>query len=121
MKAIAERYEVAAIERDQKTQLRLMVQPLYRYTDEKQGIIDGAVFSYAAGTNPEVLLLLECRGVDANLSWYAAFARFGANRLEANSGATSVWESPAIQKWDPRESYYSQFGPVDRVFQANEE
>lgn len=44
----------------EKIELRLMTQPIYRYDDEAAGILDGAVFVFANGTNPEMGLLLEC-------------------------------------------------------------
>jgi hypothetical protein len=118
MKEIAGRYEITTFERTLKSQLRLMVQPLYRYADEERGLIDGAIFSYAAGTNPEALLLVECRKADEASSWHAAFARFGANFCQARKGEAVVWECPAVQRWDAKAPYFSQFGPVERVFDA---
>ena len=97
-----------------------MVQPLYRYADEERGLIDGAIFSFAAGTNPEALLLVECRKTGDAPAWHAAFARFGANRCQARKGEAVVWECPAIERWDAKEPYFSQFGPVERVFAATE-
>jgi hypothetical protein len=118
MKSIAERYEVTTFEGTTKSQLRLLVQPLYRYSDEKQGLLDGAIFSFAAGTNPEALLLVECQETADAISWQAAFSRFGASQCEAKLSETVVWESPAIKKWSAKEPYFSQFGPADRVFHA---
>ena len=118
MKEIARRYEITSFERTDKSQLRLMVQPLYHYADEQRGLIDGAIFSYAAGTNPEALLLVECRMADDAPAWHAAFARFGANGCQARKGETVVWECTAIQRWDAKEPYFSQFGTIERVFEA---
>jgi hypothetical protein len=118
MKAIAEGYELTGFEGTLSTQLRLMVQPLVRYADEEQGLIDGAIFSFASGTNPEALLIVECRRDARALAWRAALARFGANRCQARTGETVVWECPAIGKWDPREPYFSRFGPAEEVFAA---
>jgi hypothetical protein len=124
MKQIAERYEVAALEKTQRSVsggglrsgLRLMVQPLHRYADEEQGLVDGAIFSFAAGTNPEVLLLVECRKAADAPAWHVAFARFGASALQARQGETIVWECPAIQRWDTKAPYFSHFGAADHVF-----
>ena len=44
MKEIAGRYEITTSEGTLKSQLRLMVQPLFRYADEERGLIDGAIF-----------------------------------------------------------------------------
>jgi hypothetical protein len=118
MKEIAGRYDVTTSEGTVRSQLRLMVQPLYRYADQRRGLIDGAIFSYAAGTNPEALVLIECRKAEDAATWHAAFARFGANACQAQQREAVVWECPAVQKWDAKEPYFSQFGPVERVFGA---
>lgn len=118
MKAIAERYELTTFQGTVTTQLRLMVQPLVRYADEEQGLIDGAIFAFASGTNPEALLLVECRKSAAAPAWQAALARFGANRCQARRGETVVWERSAIGKWDSKEPYFSRFGPAEEVFAA---
>ena len=118
MKEIARRYEITSFERTDKSQLRLLVQPLYRYADEQRELIDGAIFCYASGTNPEALLLVECLKTEDASAWRAAFARFGANGCQARKGEAVVWECPAIQKWDAKEPYFSQFGPIEQVFEA---
>ncbi len=118
MKEIAERYEISSLEKTNKSQLRLMVQPLYRYANEKSGLIDGAIFSFALGTNPEALLLLECRKTGESPAWQAAFVRFGANAFQARRGDAMVWECPAIQEWNAKEPYFSKFGPVEEVFKT---
>jgi hypothetical protein len=118
MKEIAARYEITTFENMAKSQLRLLVQPLCRYADEQRGLIDGAIFSYAAGTNPEALLLVECRKDGDTPVWHAAFARFGANRCQARKGDAVVWECPAVQQWDAKEPYFSRFGPAEEVFEA---
>jgi hypothetical protein len=121
MKEIAERYEVTTSEGTQKMQLRLMIQPLYRYADGERGLVDGAIFSYAAGTNPETLLILECRKTFDASDWHAAFVRFGANICQARQDDEVVWECPAVKSWSPKEPYFSQFGPVEKVFGADGE
>jgi hypothetical protein len=121
MKQIAERYEVAALEGTLRSQQRLMVQPLHRYADEAQGLIDGAIFAFASGTNPEVLLLVECRKAADGPAWQVAFARFGANAMQARQVETLVWECPAIQRWNAKEPYFSQFGTALQVFEPASE
>ena len=116
MKGIAGRYEVTTSGGTLKSQLRLMVQPLFRYADEERGLIDGAIFSFASGTNPEALLIVECRKAGNAVAWHAAFVRFGASACQARLGEAVVWERPAIGRWDPNEPYFSRFGPVEQVF-----
>jgi hypothetical protein len=49
----------------------LRTQPIDRYENRDEGIVDGAAFVFAYGTNPELLLLLEC---DAS-GWQFGLAR----------------------------------------------
>jgi hypothetical protein len=44
---------------DNRDQMRLMPTPICRYADAESGLIDGAVFGYTMGTNPDVLLVIE--------------------------------------------------------------
>jgi len=119
MKEIALRYSVTGIYRAgaQTTELRLMDRPLSRFSDAEHGLIDGAFYAFAAGTNPEVLLIVECREkTGGEPAWYYGFARMGAGRGVARLGKTIVWEQPEIKSWDPSEPYFSTFGSVDSVF-----
>jgi hypothetical protein len=64
-------------------ELRLLPQPLFRYGDEKGDIVDGALFAYVwtKGTDPEVILLVECRKTDRGLAWHFAPVRFSNRSL----------------------------------------
>ena len=60
MRNIVRRFEVKEIYRGNPNALRMMTQPVDRYEDRERGIVDGAAFLFAHGTNPEILVLLEC-------------------------------------------------------------
>lgn len=54
--------------------LRLLPQPISRYADPDGGIVDGALFAFVYGTNPELIVALEFDGTDwryatGRLSW----------------------------------------------------
>jgi hypothetical protein len=60
MKELRDRFtahEIAMI--GGRIELRPLASPLYRYDDAGRDVLDGAIFSFANGTNPEVLLVLE--------------------------------------------------------------
>ena len=60
MRSFARRFSAERIDPDEsKWSLRLMPQPLFRYEAPVPGVIDGAVFALAQGTNPDVILLIE--------------------------------------------------------------
>jgi len=101
----------------QTDQLRLLIRPLHRYADPEQGLLDGALFAFTSGTNPEVLLLLEARrDSGGETSWHFAFARMGAAASQARLGEKPVWSCPPIDVWDNRHSYFSSFGSDLEVF-----
>ncbi len=45
---------------DEAVECRLLAQPIDRYSSPEDKLIDGAIFAFANGTNPELGLLLEC-------------------------------------------------------------
>jgi hypothetical protein len=61
----------------QEGELRLMSQPLYRYPEDTPGVIDGALFTFVMGTDPEVFVMVEARAAgEEEAGWQVAFARF---------------------------------------------
>jgi hypothetical protein len=78
-----------------KWDLRLLPAPLYRYPEAKSGVIDGALFTLVsnAGTDPEVLLLIEAREVAGKLRWEYAFGRFSDRSLYVQRKDKEVWSS----------------------------
>jgi hypothetical protein len=75
--------------------LRLLPAPLYRYPTAKTGVVDGAIFTLVseAGTDPEVLLLLEAREVDGKLRWEYACGRFSDRSLYVQRKEKEIWSS----------------------------
>jgi hypothetical protein len=120
MKDLARRFSASATyHKDRTDQLRLMIRAIHRYADPDNGLIDGAVYAFASGTNPEALLLLEARASGGERpAWHFSFARMGAGAVEARLDDKVVWECPAIKAWDSREPYFSVFGSDADVFGA---
>ena len=75
--------------------LRLLPAPLYRYPGAKTGVIDGALFALIsdAGTDPEVLLLMEAREVEGKARWEYACGRFSDMELHIQRNDKEVWSS----------------------------
>lgn len=118
MNEIVERFDVSETFNAERTdQLRLMPRSLYRYSDAEHGLIDGALYAFANGTNPETLLIVECRSDSkAAATWQYGFARLSAAQLQAKLGDAVVWRRAGIVRWNPHEPYYSRFGPDGAVF-----
>jgi hypothetical protein len=56
--------------------LRLMPHPIDRYADPAKEQVDGAIFLFAHGTNPEVIVLIEAQGsAPEKATWRFAVAR----------------------------------------------
>jgi len=99
----------------ENTELRLLDRQLHRYADRDHGLLDGAIFAFVAGTNPEVILLVECReDRQQRPHWFYAFARLSAGALDARLGDQLVWNCPAISEWVASAPYtVGRFGPED--------
>jgi hypothetical protein len=78
-----------------KWELRLLPTPLYRYPTAKSGVIDGALFALVsnAGTDPEVLLLIEAHVVDGKPRWEYACGRFSDWDLRLQRKDVEVFSS----------------------------
>ena len=74
--------------------LRLMPKPIHQYTDAERGVVDGAIFAMAHGTNVEVLMILEAQESKESkdkLLWAAGFARLAAAALDVRFGDAKFW------------------------------
>ena len=117
MNEIARRFAASETFSAERTdQLRLMPRALYRYADDEHGRIDGALYAFANGTNPEALLIVEARATSEGAAWHYALARLGAAQLEAMLDGIPVWQRPGVVRWDAKDPYYSVFGPDGKVF-----
>lgn len=96
MKKLAGEFSGHSIDRDKKKwELRLLPTPLYRYPGAKTGVVDGGLFALVspAGTDPEVLLLLEAKETDGKLKWEYAVARFSDWELHVQRRDKEVFSS----------------------------
>lgn len=66
----------------ERYELRLLPQPILRYDDPAAGILDGAIFLFSFGTNPEIALVIEARrDGDGPASWSYTMGRIAAARV----------------------------------------
>lgn len=93
--------------RGQTHHLRLMPHPVYEYSDPDRGVLEGAVFAWAHGTNVEILMFLESRQMkDAQPYWCAGFSRLGSASLTVNFQEQDFWSSPSVTRPTQSDSYY---------------
>lgn len=79
----------------QAWELRLLPKPLYRYESTDPQVIDGAVFALvsSAGTDPEIILLIEARDRPGGPRWEYGAARFSDMDLWLTHKGKEVWTS----------------------------
>jgi hypothetical protein len=99
MRQIAREF-TAHMQADGSWELRLLPQPLFRYGEEGANVVDGALFTYVwtKGTDPEVVLLLECRKADEDLAWHFAPVRFSNRPVWLEHQGKEVWSAQGHQE-----------------------
>lgn len=76
-------------------ELRLLVQPVHRYSDPGKELLDGTTFVLAHGTNPEILVFIEAAGpAPEKAQWQIAAARLGSAELHLRLGDREIWTVP---------------------------
>jgi hypothetical protein len=90
LRSIARRL-TARITAEEKSELRLMPQPLYRYPENTPDVVDGALFVYSVTTDPELVLLVESLSSDATPTYRVAIARFGNLAMSVHDGERTIW------------------------------
>jgi len=98
MRRLCEQFTVRTEPKDeQPSELRLLPQPIYRYGDDADEIVDGALFAYAETTDPEALLLLEAvhPGSGAAAYWQYALAKMTSRPIVARLDGKPVWSVPS--------------------------
>jgi len=96
MRKLAQEFTGHSIDRDGKRwELRLLPTPMYRYSAARTGVVDGALFALmsTAGTDPEVLLLIEAKETAGKLRWEYACGRFSDWELRVQRKDKDVYTS----------------------------
>lgn len=89
-----------------KYELRLLPAPLLRYEESDNGV-DGAVFGFVHGTDPEALLTIELQTVGKVVAARYNFAALTCWGLQAKRGGEQVWSVPEmLNKSSPNEPYH---------------
>jgi hypothetical protein len=92
-----------------RLQLRLMPRPLHRYAASAPGPRDGALFGFAYGTNPDVLLAIEAHEAEAGPGWWYGLARLGGGDFTVNLDGREVWNRPGADPPAERETYMNRW------------
>lgn len=72
--------------------LRLLSTPLYRYqTAEGPELLDGAIFGFASGTAPQLILLIEARRMSGGLQWHYGLAPMNSPEYRVRHRDRQIW------------------------------
>lgn len=75
-------------------ELRLLPNPLHRYGQDDAKIVDGGMFAFVQGTNPEAFLLIEARPTENGAQWHYALAPMTSYAVEVRHKEQPVWSVP---------------------------
>ena len=112
MREIIRKFSAHSIDVEKQTwQLRVLTEPLIRYQSTDSKVIDGALFAFvtSAGTDPEVIILLEAREGETGPAWRYAVCRFSDLDLYVKHKDVEIWTSirggENVQAHDPQHLY----------------
>lgn len=86
---------------DSRFELRRLERPLHTYRDEEAGVLDGALYTLANGTNPEIVLFVEARAnpkEGAKPVWQFAVGRLAHAELHLAFDGKEVFEAPRADR-----------------------
>jgi hypothetical protein len=97
MRDLARRFTAQVERENARWEMRLLPQPIYRYAiaDENGPVVDGAIFAFVwtAGTDPELLLVIEARRTNQETRWHYAPARFTNHEAWLKYQDKEVWRA----------------------------
>jgi hypothetical protein len=109
MKELIRRFKVVEFFNMMQAECRLMPQPIDRYDDKDAKIVDGAVFAFAHGTNPEIAVSLETDGK----GWRYHVIRLTSAGAKVDLDGQTVYEADHIRSYQPNQPYSSDGHPVE--------
>jgi hypothetical protein len=102
MRALAQGFTVEVLDKRNepkgKNQTpRLLATPLYRYDAERTRTLDGALYAFVLGTDPELMVLLECDTAAAKPEWRFGVGRMNWFRTSLKRKGQTVWEAAEVK------------------------
>jgi len=103
-----------------RTELRLLPQPLYRFQSTNPDVIDGGLFAFvcSVGTDPEVFLQLEAVETSDGPRWHAVLGRFSHMNLFVRFRDQELWRALRDQEnpisHNAEQTYWVFHVPFDR-------
>ena len=83
-----------------------MPKPLDRYDAELTKTLDGGLYAFVLGTDPELLLLLECDTAAAKPEWRFGVTRMNRDTVRLKRKDETVWEAEFFREHKPEDPYF---------------
>ncbi len=114
MRSLAGEFSVDATVRNDHSvtrRLRVLTQPIFRYDSRDPQVLDGAIFAFVEGTDPELLIAIEARKTADGFQWQYAIGRMNSIRFEVRRNDKVVWKGEQLAPpWPnvrrPEKSYF---------------
>lgn len=121
MRGLAKEFSVKLLdtredkEKGVSRELRMLNQPVFRYLSKNPDLLDGAMFAFVEGTDPEAWLLLEAQKKEGKFVWQFAFARMNNDEMHGYYKKAEAWKvSKTDAPWrNPEELTYAMFSIRD--------
>jgi hypothetical protein len=104
-------HESAVIEG--RVELRPLTNALHRYEDPSNGLVDGAIFAFANGTNPEVFVLLEAHATATGKVWKYSMVQMTGGALNVSLDGKEIWSCTEADPPAVRASYVNGWVRLD--------
>jgi hypothetical protein len=91
MRDLAREFSATTTLDDVEQDLRLLPQPLYRYESTSPDVLDGALFTFVTGTDPELMLVIEARSTEGGAQWHFGAGRFTDLALKLRHKKAVLW------------------------------
>ena len=98
--------KITANNKEPPSDLRLLPQPLFRYSSPSADVIDGGMFAFVQATDPELILLIEARKTAEGPRWHYSAARFTNRPLKLMLAEREVWSCGEAAGYDGAQPYY---------------
>jgi hypothetical protein len=106
MRELARDFTATAMHNDVERDLRLLPQPIFRNSSASGDVLDGALFTFVTGTDPELMLLIEARQTNEGPAWQWSAGRFSDLTLKLRHKQAEVWKYERTSAAKPPDSPY---------------
>jgi len=84
---------------------RLLPKPLYRYDATQTKTLDGGLFAFVLGTDPELMLLIECDTATEKPAWRFGVGRMNRDTVRLKRKGNTMWEAAYFREHKPEDAY----------------